>query len=98
MLEDKLHRAVEVGDCGTNDVTKAELASFQIKKYQGLAVRASLKRMSGEATNIAQELRAEELRHAIDRHIASDITGETVSNYKRSRLLGILGLIRETFY
>ena len=42
--------------------------------------------MSCEATNMAQELRAEEIRHAADRHIASVIAGRAMSNYKRSHL------------
>ena len=70
-IKDKLDRAVLAGDSGQVNVAKAELASFQIKEYQALVVRARLKRMSCEATNLAQELRAEELRHATDRHIAS---------------------------
>ena len=71
MIKDKLDRAVLAGDSGQVNVAKAELASLQIKEYQALVVRARLKRMSCEATNMAQELRAEELRHATDRHIAS---------------------------
>ena len=59
------------GDCEQVNVAKAELASLQVKEHQALVVRARLKRMSCEATNMAQELRAEELRHAADRHIAS---------------------------
>ena len=41
-------------------LTKAEVASLQVKEYQALVVRARLKRMSYEATNMAQKLRAEE--------------------------------------
>ena len=59
------------GDSGQVNIAKAELASLQVKEYQALVVRARLKRMSCEVTNMAQELRAEELRHAADRHIAS---------------------------
>ena len=70
-IKDKLDRAVLAGDSGLVNVAKAELASLQIKEYQALVVRARLKRMSCEATNMAQELWAEELRHATDRHIAS---------------------------
>ena len=69
-IKDKLDWAVLAGDSGQVNVAKAELASLQIKEYQALVVRARLKRMSCEATNMAQELRAEELRHATDRHIA----------------------------
>ena len=58
-IKGKLDRAVLEGDSG------------QVKEHQALVVRARLKRMSCEATNMAQELRAEELRHAADRHIAS---------------------------
>ena len=71
VIKDKLDRAVLAGDSGLVNVAKAELASLQIKEYQALVVRARLKRMSCEATNMAQELRAEELRHASDQHIAS---------------------------
>ena len=68
MTEDKLDRAVKAEDSGATKI--AELAFFQIK-YQALVVKARLKRMSFKATNMAQELRAEELIHTIDRHIAS---------------------------
>ena len=70
-IKDKLDRAVLAGDSGLVNVAKAELVSLQVKEYQALVVRARLKRMSCEATNMAQELQAEELRHAADRHIAS---------------------------
>ena len=63
-IKDKLDR-------GQVNVAKAKLASLQIKEYQALVVRARLKRMSCEATNMAEELRAKELRHATDRHITS---------------------------
>ena len=33
MIEDKLVRAVKVGDSVATNIAKAELASFQIKKY-----------------------------------------------------------------
>ena len=62
-IKDKLDRVVLAGDSGQVNVAKAELTSLQIKKYQALVVRARLKRMSCEATNMAQELRDEELRH-----------------------------------
>ena len=42
--------------------SKSELASLLIKKDQALVVRARLKRMFSEATNMAAELRAEEIR------------------------------------
>ena len=70
-IKDKLDRAVLAGDSGQVNVAKAELVSLQVKEYQALVVRAKLKRMSCEATNMAQELRAKELRHATDQHIAS---------------------------
>ena len=60
-----------MGDSGQVNIANAELASLQVKAYQALVVRARLKRMSCEATNMAQELRAEDLRHAAHRHIAS---------------------------
>ena len=71
-IKDKLNWAVLAGDSGQVNVAKAELASLQVKEYQALVVRARLKSMSCKATNMAQELRAEELRHAADWHIASD--------------------------
>ena len=61
-IKDKLDRAVRA-----RDNRKVNIA----KEHQALVVRARLKRMSCEVTNMAQELRAEELRHAADRHIAS---------------------------
>ena len=70
LIKAKLDRAVSVGDTGQVNVAKAELASLQVKEYQDLIVRVRLK-MSCEATNMAQELRAKELRDAADRHIAS---------------------------
>ena len=57
-IKDKLDRAVLAGDSGQVNITKAELVSLQVKEHQALVVRARLKRMSCEATNIAQELRA----------------------------------------
>ena len=50
--------AVLAGDSGQVNIAKAELASLQVKEHQTLVVRARLKRMSCEATNMAQELRA----------------------------------------
>ena len=70
-IKDKLDRAVLARDSGQGNVAKAKLASLQIKEYQALVVRARLKRVSCEATNMAQELRAEEIRHAADQHITS---------------------------
>ena len=70
-IKDKLDRAVLAGDSGQVNMAKAELASLQVKEHQALVVKARLKRMSCEATNMAQELRAEKLRYAADRHIAS---------------------------
>ena len=57
-IKDKLDRAVLAGDSGQVNIAKAELASLQVKEHQALVVRARLKRMSCEATNMAQELRA----------------------------------------
>ena len=57
-IKDKLDRAVLARDSMQVNVAKAELASLQIKEYQALVVRARLKRMSCEATNMAQELRS----------------------------------------
>ena len=50
--------AVLAGDSGQVNIAKAELASLQVKEHQTLVVRARLKRMSCEATNMAPELRA----------------------------------------
>ena len=82
------------GDSGQVNVAKAELASLQIKEYQALVVRARLKRMSCEATNMAQELRAEELRHATDRHIASVTSPE---GHRRTTNEAICGEFRQYF-
>ena len=79
-----LDRAVLTGDSGQVNVAKAKLAFLQVKKYQVLVVRARLKRMSCEATNMAQELQAEELRHAAYRQC--HIAGWATSNYRRSHL------------
>ena len=87
-------RAVLAGDSGQVNVAKAELASLQIKEYQALVVRARLKRMSCEATNMAQELRAEELRHATDRHIASVKSPE---GQRRTTNEAICGEFRQYF-
>ena len=65
-IKDKLDRVVLAGDSGQVNIAKAELASLQIKVYQALVVTARLKRMSCEATNMAQEL-----RHATDWYITS---------------------------
>ena len=70
-IKDKLDMADLVGDSGQVNIAKAKLASLQVKEHQALVVRARLERMSCEATNIAPKLRAEELRHAADRHIPS---------------------------
>ena len=69
LIEAELERAVKAEDSGAISIVKAGLATLQLK-YQALAVRARLK-MSCEATNMDQELRIEELGHAVDRHIAS---------------------------
>ena len=70
-IKDKLDRVVLDGNSGQVNTAKAEQASLQVKEHQALGVRARLKRMSCKSTNMAQELRAEELRHAADWHIAS---------------------------
>ena len=93
-IKDKLDRAVLAGDSGQVNVAKAELASLQIMEYQALVVRARLKRMSCEATNMAQELRAEELRHATDRHIASVTSPE---GFRRTTNEAICGEFRQYF-
>ena len=71
LIKAKLDRAVMAGDSGQVNIAQAELTSLQVKEDQALVVRARLKRMTCEATNMSPELRAEELRHAADRHIAS---------------------------
>ena len=70
-IEAKIDRAVKAGNSGAIIIGKAELAFLQNRKYQALVVRAILKRMSCEVTNMVQEIRAEELRHAAERHIAN---------------------------
>ena len=59
-IKDKVDRAV----LAEVNIAKVKLASLQVKEHQALVVWARLKRMSCEAMNMAQELRAEELRHA----------------------------------
>ena len=71
LINAKLDKVVLVGDSGQVNVAKTKLASLQVKEHQALVVRARLKRMSCEATNMALELRAEELKYVADRHIAS---------------------------
>ena len=71
MIEAQQDRAVKVGDSGAVSIAKANLGSYQIKKYQAPVVRVRFKRMSYEATNMGQEFRGEELKHAVDRHIVS---------------------------
>ena len=93
-IKDKLDRAVLAGNSGQVNVAKAELASLHIMEYQALVVRARLKRMSCEATNMAQELRAEELRHATDRHIASVTSPEGL---RRTTNEAICGEFRQYF-
>ena len=66
MIKAKLDKEIKAGDSWATKVAKAELTSFQIKKYQALVVRARIKRMFCEATNMAKELPVEELRHAVD--------------------------------
>jgi len=71
LLEDRIDRAVREGDSIATNIARAELALSNNKKYQAQVVRARLKRMSCEAANMARELRAEELRAANHRQIAS---------------------------
>ena len=93
-IKDKLDRAVLAGDSGQVNVAKAELASLQIKEYQALVVRARFKRIPCEVTNMAQELRAEEVRHATDRHIASVTSPE---GQRRTTNEAICGEFRQYF-
>lgn len=65
--ESRLEVAIQSGDSVQVAVARAELASSLIKKDQALVVSARLKKMSAEATNMATELRQEELRTASDR-------------------------------
>ena len=71
LLKAKLDRTVLAGKSGDASIATVEMASLQIKEHQALVVRARLKRMSCEATNMVQELRVEQLGHATNRHIAS---------------------------
>ena len=70
-MERRVNEAVTSGNAEETAIARAELASLLIKEDQGLVVRARLKKMSPEATNMATELCAEEKRRASDRHIAS---------------------------
>lgn len=69
-LDQKVDRAVKSRDSGDIALAKTDMASLLIKKDQALVVRARLKRMSSEASNMAAELRSEEARNASQRHIA----------------------------
>ena len=98
-IKDKLDRAVLAGDSGQVNVAKAELASLQIMEYQALVVRARLKRMSCEATNMAQELLgrgAEACYRSAYRQC--HIAGGAPSNYKRSHLWGVSAVFLEAFH
>ena len=64
-IESKLYRAVLAGDSGVANIAKAELASLQMKRYQALVVRARLKRMSSETTNMTQQLQTEEFKNLL---------------------------------
>ena len=78
----KLHKAVaqkalefnmtvKVEDCSETNLIIAELAFILNKKYQTRMVKAKLKRMSYEATNMTHELQTEELRDAPQCNIVS---------------------------
>ena len=71
LLETRIDKAVLAGNSLETNRAKAELATTHNKRYQAQVVRARLKRMSCEAANMAQELRAEEMRAASKRYIAS---------------------------
>ena len=71
VVESKLDRVVLVGDNGEASIAKVELATLQNKSCQALVVRARLKRMSWKVANMTQELWVEELRHAVNWHVAS---------------------------
>ena len=81
-IYDKLDRAVLAGDSGQVNIAKAELASLQVNEYQALVVRARLKRMSCEATNMARGTQACDRSAYHQCHIA----GSATSNYKQSHL------------
>lgn len=53
------------------DLTRAKLAPLLIKKYQAMVVRARLKRIPSEATNMSAELCAEALRNVTNHNITS---------------------------
>lgn len=70
--DERVDRAVKLGDNYLSvqlpdlhmlDLTRVKLASLLIKKYRAMMVRAKLKRIPPEATNISAELCAEELRN-----------------------------------
>ena len=93
-LQSKIDRAVLAGDSIATNIAKAELAATNNNRYQALVVRARLKRMSGEATTMAQELRAEEMRFASDRHITSVTSPD---GQRRTTNEGICSVFRDYY-
>lgn len=68
--ESRVERAIKSENSWEIAVARTELASMLNKKCRALVVRARLKMTFSEATNMAAELRAEEVRSIADRYIA----------------------------
>ena len=61
-LEDRLSRAVEVGDSVAINLAKGDLESESSERYKGFVVRNGLKRVPNEAVKCNAFMRKEELR------------------------------------
>lgn len=66
----KVNRTIKSRDSREVDLAVAQLCSLLIKKDEALVVRDKLKRISSEATNMAVELRTDEVINAANRQIA----------------------------
>lgn len=68
----RVGRAIKSGDTGNVTIAKAKRVSLLIKTDQVLiVVRARLKRIYAEATNMATESHVEELKNSTDKHITN---------------------------
>ena len=61
-FDDRLSRAVEVGDSVVIDLAKGDLEREASERYKGFVVRNRLKRVPNEAVQCNALLRKEELR------------------------------------
>ena len=68
-LEDRLSRAVEVGDSLAIDLARRDLEREASECYKGFVVRNRLKRVSNEAARCNTFMRKEELCRYTDRYI-----------------------------